>query len=104
MNILTLMKKRALIAATVALASAAGFAGAAPAQAAARSVYTNIINGGADVYGSPGGQSFGFISGQVEAWCFTNTNNQTWISISQYQDLWVHREVLDLRSNGVPAC
>jgi hypothetical protein len=104
MNILTLMKKLALMAATVAFASAAGLAGAAPAQAAARSVYASVINGGADVYGSPGGQSFGFISGQVEAWCFKNANNQIWISISQYQELWVHREVLDLRSNGVPAC
>lgn len=104
MNILKGMRTHIIAAGAIALASVLGVAAVAPAEAATRSVYANIVGSGAEVFGSPNGQVYGYTSGQVEAWCYKLVDQEVWISISQYEDVWLRRESLDLRANAVPRC
>lgn len=98
------MRTHVIAAATIALASIAGAAAAAPAQAETRSVFVETVQSGAGLYGAPNGQLYGYTGGQIEAWCFKMVDQQVWISVSQFQDLWVHREELVIRPNAVPSC
>jgi hypothetical protein len=99
-----LMRSHVIAAGAVALASVIGVAVAGPAQAATRPVFASIIGGGAEIFAAPNGQVYGYTSGQVEAWCYKLVDERVWISISQFEDVWVHREALDLRPNAVPRC